>query len=125
MTPLAIAPRVTETFYGGGDEFMVDHAEDIANRRASVRKAWPSRHRIAVYRRGVRAANLAFRWTRCNDLCDGGFSFCSQSPPDSPDLVLDLSDRDNAGFFLVRVCNMRHNSDGQYIVGCRFVRRLD
>jgi hypothetical protein len=104
---------------------MVDHAESIANRRAWVRKPCPTRHRLAVYRRGVRAENLAFRWTRCNDLCDGGFSFYCQSPPDSADLVLDLSDRDGAGFVLARVCNMRHNGDGEYIVGCRFVRRLD
>jgi hypothetical protein len=104
---------------------MVEHAEAIAERRASQRKAWPSRHRLAVYRRGVPAKNLDFHWARCHDLSDGGFSFYSRSPPASPDLVLDLTDRGSSGFILARVCNMRHNSDGDYIVGCRFVRRIE
>jgi hypothetical protein len=104
---------------------MSEKADPSEEQREHPRKPSPLRHRIAAYRREVRPEKLSFRWIRCCDTSPSGFSFWSKSPPAGNELVLDLTGRDNAGFMLAQVKNVRQAGEGRYLIGCQIVRRLN
>jgi hypothetical protein len=103
---------------------MEERIGPTTDRRASARKPYPLRHRIAVYHQGARPNNLSYHWVRCSDFSAGGFSYWSDSPPRGPDVVLDLTGRDKRGIMLAHVRNVRRVGEARYLVGCQFVRRI-
>ena len=102
---------------------MEERTESTADRRATVRKPYPLRHRYGLSS-GRKANNLSYHWVRCSDFSAGGFSYWSDSPPRSPDVVLDLTDHDKRGVMLAHVRSVRHVGEARYLVGCQFVRRI-
>jgi hypothetical protein len=117
---------VVQVFNIGASKAMIEQARLTEERRAHPRRRQTATYRIAEFRNGASPENLAYRWTLCCDISDGGCSYRCQSPPSNAEIVLDLTDDFKATvYMLAHVRNVRPTEDGRYLVGCEFVRRLN
>ena len=97
------------------------------NRRGNDRHAYPCVQLLAAFD-GTRLPSQAeFRQVLCHDLSPQGFSFLSDCRPEASHVVVALG-QVPFRFFVAEVMHVRPTETEQghdYLIGCRFVRRLD
>jgi hypothetical protein len=94
--------------------------------RSCKRWSYPQKGLFAAYGNEKSVTHLAFFEVRFYDLSETGVSFLTRQPPLFKYGVVRLGDPPNAIFMLaeVRHCTARDDGSREYLVGCRFVRRL-
>ena len=99
-----------------------------ADRRAVVRRRFPSKQYIAAYHNGCLPSRASFKEVVCRDLSEQGFSFLASSAPDFDCVVVALGVSPDFIYMTARVANRVRISEGPsplYRIGCRFTGRLN
>ncbi|MCR4415311.1 MAG: PilZ domain-containing protein [Thermoguttaceae bacterium] len=106
--------------------WMLLEEEDRPDRRTSPREAYPVVQSIAPYDGKHMPRPEAFCPIRCCDLSTGGFSFLLPKPPEFRRLVVALGTPSGILYLDAEVahCSPYPRPTGDFVVGCRFLRKL-
>ena len=102
-------------------------ANSGAERRRSFRRAYRYRQAVAPMAGGVVPARREFFEVDCWDISLGGIAFFLDRPPDFQTLVVSLGRPPALNYFtaqVVRVARMEQHGRMRYLVGCRFLERV-
>jgi PAS domain S-box-containing protein len=102
-------------------------ANSGAERRRSFRRAYRYRQAIAPMTDGVVPTRWEFFEVDCWDISLGGIAFFLDRPPDFQTLVVSLGRPPALNHFtaqVVRVARMEQHGRMRYLVGCRFLERV-
>jgi len=94
-----------------------------AQRRGQPRRAYPYRQKIAPIIGGQLPAKDEFKELQCRDIGAGGFSFYSNSPPESDELVVALGSPPQLTYLTAEIAHLeRVSQDGKkmYLIGCAY-----
>jgi hypothetical protein len=95
--------------------------------RRSPRREYHYRQSVAPIYGGCIPARKDFREIECRDISAGGIAFYMDLPPDFDSLVVALGREPDQSFFtakVVRVEKTQRNGQGRYLLGCRFLGRV-
>ncbi|HEX4146345.1 MAG TPA: PilZ domain-containing protein [Pirellulales bacterium] len=95
-------------------------------RRESQRHAFPAVQRVAPCRGTAVPTDNDFHLVRCHDLSTSGISFYWPTSPDFDQVIVALVSPKGTTRVLARVMfhGPQAGQQGQYLIGCRFLRRL-
>jgi hypothetical protein len=99
---------------------------DSAERRESQRHSFPAVQRVAPCRGTAVPTEADFHLVRCHDLSTSGISFYWPTSPNFDQVIVALASPKGTTRVLARVMfhGPQAGQQGQYLIGCRFVRRL-
>ena len=99
---------------------------DSAERRESQRHSFPAVQRVAPCRGTAVPTDADFHLVRCHDLSTSGISFYWPTSPNFDQVIVALVSGQGTTRVLARVMfhGPQAGQQGQYLIGCRFVRRL-
>jgi PilZ domain len=99
---------------------------DNADRRESQRHSFPAVQRVAPCRGTAVPTEADFHLVRCHDLSTSGISFYWPTSPNFDQVIVALASPKGTTRVLARVMfhGPQAGQQGQYLIGCRFVRRL-
>ncbi len=99
----------------------------VGERRGEPRTPYDCVQLVAPYDGVNMPTQAEFRRAHCRDLASGGFSFFAESPPEEERLIVALGSVPFSFFVaeVVRVKRADVDLTGTYLVGCRFVERLE
>lgn len=116
-----ILDKIAQRTFGPGDVA-------IEERRRHTRFAFHATQQVAPYVHGKIPPATAFRPVDCHDISCGGLSYYLNQPPLVNDIVLALTIRGEVKYLSAHIVRTTATltTDGlKYLVGCRFVGRLD
>jgi hypothetical protein len=101
-------------------------ATDAGDRRESERHSFPAVQRIAPCRGTAVPTEADFQLVRCHDLSTSGISFYWPTAPNFDQVIVALASPQGTTRVLARVMfhGPQAGPQGQFLIGCRFVRRL-
>ncbi|HEY1786070.1 MAG TPA: PilZ domain-containing protein [Pirellulales bacterium] len=101
-------------------------ATESADRRESQRHSFPAVQRVAACRGTAVPTDADFHLVRCHDLSTSGISFYWPEPPNFDQVIVALASPKGTTRVLARVMfhGPQAGQQGQYLIGCRFLRRL-
>ena len=101
-------------------------AADPGERRESERHSFPAVQRVAPCRGTAVPTEADFHLVRCHDLSTSGISFYWPTSPNFDQVIVALVSPQGTTRVLARVMfhGPQAGHQGQYLIGCRFVRRL-
>ncbi len=102
-------------------------ATEQERRSASERHSFPAMQRVAPCgKNGAVADDEDFSLVRCHDLSTSGISFYWPTPPKFDHVIVALASPKGTTRVLAHVvfAGQQPERAGEYLVGCRFVRRL-
>lgn len=103
---------------------LSDECPQGADKREHKRLPYTTDHKIAPYRGETVPAKEFFFPVTCHDISQGGFSFVIDRLPVLHKIVLSMTVYGQPMYVKARIMNHRKRSDGQFIVGCKFIGRL-
>jgi PAS domain S-box-containing protein len=98
------------------------------DRRTQPRKLYPYQQRIAPVLGRRLPSRSDFIPVTCHDISPGGFSFVSQTPPESDQYVVALGRGRSLTYVIAQVAHMRRleqDDERRYLIGCNYVGRAD
>jgi PilZ domain len=116
-----ILDTIARRTFGPGDTAFEE-------RRRHARFPFRAVQRIAPYSQGKMPPATAFSSVECHDLSCGGLSYYLNQPPIANDIVVALTIRGEVKYLsaqIVRTIATLTAEGLTYLVGCRFVGRLD
>ena len=96
--------------------------------RSSPRRPYRYRQRVAPMYEGIKPAKRLFFEVECQDISAGGIAFYMNRLPDFDTVVLALGKPPTESYFTARVMRVaRAEEQGRirYLVGCRFLERIN
>ena len=99
----------------------------VGERRDGQRTKYDCVQLVAPYNGVTMPSQAEFRRAHCRDLASGGFSFFAEQPPQTDQLIVALGDVPFT-FFVAEVKRVRQadvDLTGSYLIGCKFVERLE
>ncbi|WP_347246512.1 PilZ domain-containing protein [Thermogutta sp.] len=102
--------------------------ESIVQRRRTPRFAFEAIQRIAPVTDNKKPDPGDFFPVRCRDISRGGFSFYLNERPDFTELMALVSDNHKCIYLMAQVVYVReleNHDKGRFLVGCRFLSRLN
>jgi hypothetical protein len=103
-------------------------AQSTTTDLGTQRFVYSAKQYVAPCHDGVLPLADSFEQVRCNDLSSGGVSFLSARAPDYQSVVVSVGTAPHLIFILAQVQHQHvvPTEEGQqYLVGCRFIERLD
>jgi hypothetical protein len=116
-----ILDQIAQRTFAPGDE-------EFEERRRHPRFAFNAIQHVAPYVHGEMPAATAFQPVVCHDISCGGLSYYLNQPPIVKDVVLALSIRGQVKYLTAHILRtiVTLNDGGlKYLIGCRFIGRLD
>lgn len=100
--------------------------EPLQERRGGERRRYVCTQLLAPYDQGELPQQADFRQVRCRDISPTGFSFRSYRRPETQYVVVALGAIPFKFFVaeIVRANRVQSENGLEYLIGCRFVRRL-
>ncbi len=99
---------------------------DFEDRRSSNRWSYPAVQPLAPYGHWGFSWEEMFQPVRCHDLSTGGISFLLNEPPTFTFAVIGLGAAHPLQYLIIqkKYCYQCPSEEGQYLVGCRFLKRI-
>jgi len=116
-----ILDKIALRTFGPGEEAFEE-------RRRHTRFAFHAIQQVAPYIHGQIPPATAFRPVGCHDISCGGLSYYLNQPPIVKDIVLALTIRGEVKYLSANIVRTTATLTGdglKYLVGCRFLGRLD
>ena len=124
---MAVMTQDVELFELVHELLQESRGYQVGERRGEPRTKYDCVQLVAPYDGFSMPSQAQFRRAHCRDLASGGFSFFAEQPPEEEQLVVALGSVPFMFFIadVVRVKRADVDLTGSYLVGCRFVRRLE
>jgi hypothetical protein len=109
------------------DSLMPVMAATESDRRRAERHSFPAMQRIAPCgKNGALSVEEDFQLVRCHDLSTSGISFYWPTSPKFDHVIVALASQKGTTKVLAHVvfCGKQPGEPGEYLIGCRFLRRL-